>query len=70
MKEMLSVHSFQELKKLREEFFRSQDSFIEGSDYSIGIFKTKINKLVGARKFDPVEQAREEMRNGIKNNEQ
>jgi len=62
VKEMLKIHPLQELRKLKEEFFRSRDSFIESSDYSIGIFKTQLNKLIAARKLDPVEQAREEMR--------
>jgi hypothetical protein len=60
---MLKIHSLQELRELREEFFRSEDPFVKGSDYSIGIFKTQINKLIAARRLDPIEQAREEMRN-------
>ena len=63
IKEMLKIHSIQELRELRQEFFRSDDTFVKASDYSIGIFKTQINKLIAARKMDPVEQAREEMRN-------
>lgn len=62
IKEMLRIHSLQELRDLRGEFFSSQDRFIQGSDYSIGFFKTQVNKLIVSRKLDPVEQAREEMR--------
>lgn len=62
VKEMLKIHSLQELRELRQEFFRSDDSFVKNSDYSIGIFKTQLNKLIAAKKVDPVEQAREEMR--------
>ncbi len=62
VKEMLKVHSIQELRKLRDDFFKSQDSFIQGSDYSIGVFKIQLNKLIAIRKLDPVEQARDEMR--------
>jgi hypothetical protein len=69
VKEMLKIHSLQKLRELRKEFFQSQDSFIQNSDYSIGVFKTQLNKLIANKKLDPVEQAREEMRNGIKNNE-
>ena len=63
VKDMLKIHTFQELRKLRQEFFRSEDSFVRASDYSIGIFKAQINKLIAVRKLDPIEQAREEMRN-------
>ena len=63
VKGMLRIHSLQELRELRQEFFRSDDSFVQSSDYSIGVFKTQLNKLITSRRLDPVEQAREEMKN-------
>ncbi len=63
VKGMLKIHSLQELRELRDDFFTSKDPFIIQSDYSIGVFKTMVNKLITNRKLDPVEQAREEMRN-------
>ena len=50
VKEMLKVHSLQELRQLRKEFFDSQDPFIQGADYSIGLFKTQLNKLIATRR--------------------
>ena len=63
VKEMLKIHSLPELRELRDDFFRANDPFIAQSGYSIGFFKTMLNKLIASRKLDPVEQARQEMRN-------
>ena len=52
VKDMLKIHNLQELRELRKEFFQSQDSFIKKSDYSLGIFKYKLNKLITTRKGD------------------
>jgi len=50
VKEMLDLHGIEKLRELREEFFCSQDSFIKESGYSIGVFKTQLNKLNSAKK--------------------
>jgi len=52
VKGMLGVHSLQELEKLKGEFFSSTDPYIQGSDYSIGFFKTQLNKLIRRRKAE------------------
>jgi hypothetical protein len=64
VKEILKTHSLQDLRELRDEFFRSQDQFIKAGGYSIGVFKTQLNRLVVTKRDDPVEQARREMREG------
>jgi len=61
VKKLLGIHSLQELRELRKEFFRSDDPFIQSTDYSIGVFYSQINKLVKARQCDPIEEAKREM---------
>lgn len=45
IKNLLKIVPFDQLKKLLEDFFYSEDKFITGSGYTIGVFKTQINKL-------------------------
>lgn len=42
---LLKTIPIDELKSLLEAFFASEDKFIQGSGYTIGVFKTQINKL-------------------------
>ena len=42
---LLKTIPLEELKSLLEAFFESEDKFIQGSGYTIGVFKTQINKL-------------------------
>ena len=44
-KKLLKTIPLDELKSLLEAFFGSEDKFIQGSGYTIGVFKTQINKL-------------------------
>ena len=45
IKNLLKIIPFEELKKLLETFFCSEDKFIQKSGYTIGVFKSQINKL-------------------------
>jgi uncharacterized protein YdaU (DUF1376 family) len=45
IKNLLKIISFEELKELLELFFCSEDKFILKSGYTIGVFKSQINKL-------------------------
>ena len=59
VKEILNLHGIEKLRELRDAFFSSQDSWIKDKGYTIGVFKTQLNKLNAARKGD------EPMRNYI-----
>lgn len=41
----MSKISYEELSELLKRFFESTDPFIQRSGYTVGIFKTQINKL-------------------------
>ena len=43
--DLLKTISLDELKSLLEDFFLSEDKFIRQTGYTIGVFKTQINKL-------------------------
>lgn len=45
IKRLLSTDSYEELLKLAERFFDSDDTFIKQAGYTIGVFSTQINKL-------------------------
>jgi len=52
IKDLLQHLEAEELKNLMGVFFESQDTFVMGSDYGLGVFKSQVNKLQGARKED------------------
>jgi uncharacterized protein YdaU (DUF1376 family) len=45
IKNLLKLITFENLKELLEAFFCSEDKFIQKTGYTIGIFKSQINKL-------------------------
>jgi len=45
-KKLLSFKTEDELRKLLDAFFESTDPFITNSSYTVGVFKSQINKLV------------------------
>ena len=49
VKRLLGTYGFERLKGLLDAFFESQDPFIQKSGYTIGVFKTQINKLLTER---------------------
>lgn len=46
LKELLNFYSEEKLKNLLEYFFKAKDAFILNSSYSLGIFKSQLNKLI------------------------
>src|SRR3972149_3176053 len=53
---LLKTIPLAELQSLLEAFFASEDKFIQGSGYTIGVFKTQINKLkIGTEHRDGVD---------------
>ena len=60
VKEMLKIHSLPKLRELMKDFFSSPDPFIKNAGYTIGVFKTQLNKLIVERETDPFEQAKKE----------
>lgn len=45
LKELLKVKNFDRIKQLMDLFFLSEDKFIRDAGYTIGVFKSQINKL-------------------------
>jgi len=45
-KDLLHEYKFEKLASLGEAFFKSDDPFIINSSYSLGVFKSQINKLL------------------------
>jgi hypothetical protein len=45
VKRLLSTDPYEDLVKLAERFFDSEDSFIKDAGYTIGVFSSQINKL-------------------------
>lgn len=45
LKTLLTQITEDEYKQLLPRFFQSQDEFIKGSDYGVGVFKSQVNKL-------------------------
>jgi phage replication O-like protein O len=58
IKDLLRVHSPELLQEMIRAFFRDERCKQRGLD--IGIFRQEINRLVGLRAMDPLEQARRE----------
>jgi hypothetical protein len=52
--EMLKLFSMDELKKLCERFFREPDQYVKRAGYTVGIFKTTINRLVSTNERRPI----------------
>ncbi len=44
-KKLLSKFSEDEIKKLNDKFFESDDEFIQRTGYTVGVFATQVNKL-------------------------
>jgi hypothetical protein len=50
IKGLLKVYSIEALRELRDRFFESRDPFIQKSGYTVGVFKSQVNKLITAEK--------------------
>jgi len=44
--DMLKVFSLSELEKMAERFLKEEDAFVKKAGYTIGVFKTMVNRLV------------------------
>ncbi len=53
IKSLLGTYEIDLLKELLDKFFNSADPFILQSGYTIGVFKSQINKLIAGLKLDP-----------------
>ena len=53
IKSLLGTYEIDLLKELLDKFFNSTDEFILRSGYTIGVFKSQINKLIAGLKVDP-----------------
>ncbi len=54
VKGLLNAYGLERLKELAEAFFNSDDEFISKAGYSLGIFKTQINKLLSGGQREDV----------------
>lgn len=52
--EMLKLFSLEELKKLGDRFFREPDQYVKKAGYTIGVFKTMLNRLVSIKERRPI----------------
>ena len=66
VKNLLKVHSLQTLQEMTRAFFRDEQCKRRGP--TIGIFFQEINRLIGLKAMDPLEQAKRE-RNRIRGEE-
>lgn len=57
VKKLLSTYGIEKLKKLWDAFLEADDPFIKQAGYSIGIFKTQVNKLVSMMSNEPTKPA-------------
>jgi hypothetical protein len=53
VKDLLGVVKEDDLLPLIDNFFKSDDEFIQKSGYTLGVFKSQINKLRGKKSADP-----------------
>jgi len=60
VKDLLQVHSLEALQEMTKLFFRDEQCKRRG--LTIGIFRTEVNRLIGLKALDPLEQARRELR--------
>jgi phage replication O-like protein O len=63
IKDLLAVHEFNTIQDMTRAFFRDEQSKRRG--LTIGIFFQEINRLLGLRAMDPLEQAKRELRGEI-----
>lgn len=63
IKRLLQVHSLDSLKDTIKAFFKDEQSRRRG--LTIGIFYQEINRLVGMRELNPIEQAKRELERRI-----
>jgi hypothetical protein len=59
IKELLQVHPLETLQNLTESFFKDEQCKRRG--LTIGIFFQEVNRLLGLKAMDPLEQAKREM---------
>ena len=52
--EMLKVFSLSELKALAQRFLKEEDAFVKKAGYTIGVFKTMVNRLVMTKEKKPI----------------
>ena len=52
--EMLKVFSLSELKGLAQRFLKEEDAFVKKAGYTIGVFKTMVNRLVMTKERRPI----------------
>ena len=52
--EMLKVFSVNELKTMATRFLREEDAFVKKAGYTIGVFKTMVNRLVMMKERRPI----------------
>jgi hypothetical protein len=52
--EMLKLFSLDELKKIGDRFFREPDQFVKKAGYTVGVFKTMLNRLVSVSERRPL----------------
>jgi len=52
--EILKVFSLSELKSLAEKFLKEEDPFVKKAGYTIGVFKTMVNRLVMTKEKKPI----------------
>lgn len=58
-KDLLQVHSLEALQEMTRLFFSDEQCKRRG--LTIGIFRTEVNRLIGLKAVDPLEQARREL---------
>jgi hypothetical protein len=52
--DMLKVFSLSELEKMAERFLKEEDAFVKKAGYTIGVFKTMVNRLVMTKERRPI----------------
>jgi len=52
--DMLKVFSLSELEKMAERFLKEEDVFVKKAGYTIGVFKTMVNRLVMTKGKRPI----------------
>jgi len=60
IKDLLQVHSLEAIQEMTRAFFKDEQCKRRG--LTIGIFKTEVNRLIGLKAADPLEQAKREIR--------
>lgn len=52
--DMLKIFSLSELEKMAERFLREEDAFVKKAGYTIGVFKSMVNRLVMTKERRPI----------------